>query len=74
MVEAKPGDTCRSGKMAILLNSLYFMFNISFLPNCSVNYYGYIVKWSSGIACDWCAPLDIAYILALITYIQTKYT
>ena len=24
-----------------------------------------IVKWCSGIACDWCALLDIANILAL---------
>ena len=24
-----------------------------------------IVKWSSGIACDWCESLDIAYMLAL---------
>ena len=24
-----------------------------------------IVKWSSGIACDWCASLDIVSILAL---------
>ena len=25
----------------------------------------YIVKWCSGIACDWCASLDISSILAL---------
>ena len=39
---------------------------MSLLRNYYVKYYDYIVKWCSGIACDWCASLDIAYILALI--------
>ena len=38
---------------------------ISFLPNYCVKYYEYIVKWSSGVAFDCCASLDIAYIVAL---------
>ena len=44
------GDTCQSGEMVTLLNSLSFVFNISFLPrpNYRVKYYDYIVKWCSG--------------------------
>ena len=30
------------------------------MPNYCVNYYDYIVKWCSGIACHWCVLLDIA--------------
>ena len=29
-------------------------------------YYGYIAKWCSGIACNWCVSLDIGLMLALI--------
>ena len=45
--------------MAILLNSLSFVFKISFLPKYRVIYYDYIVKWCSGIKCNWCVSLDI---------------
>ena len=34
--------------MAALLNSLFFVFKISILPNYHVKYYDYIVKWCSG--------------------------
>ena len=34
---------------AKLLNSLFFVFKISFLPKYRVIYYDYIVKWYSGI-------------------------
>ena len=57
------GDAC--GDMAPLLNSFFFMFKISFLPNYRVKYYDYIVKWCSGVACNLCLSLDIALILAL---------
>ena len=53
------------GKMVTLLDSLFFVFTILFLPNYSVNYYDYIVKWCSGVACNWCVSLDIALILAI---------
>ena len=42
---------------------IIFRVKISLLHNYRVKYY--IVKCCSGIACDWCASLDIAYILAL---------
>ena len=51
-------DSCQSGKMAALLNSLFFVFKISFLPKYRVKYYDYIVKWCSGIECNWCVSLD----------------
>ena len=54
--------------MAAQLNSLFFVFNISFLPNYHVKYY--IVKWCSLINCNWCVSLDIDYILALICKIH----
>ena len=38
------GDSCQNGKMATLLNSLFFMFKISFLPKYRVKHYDYIVK------------------------------
>ena len=57
------GDACQRGKMVTLLNSIFSVFKIS--PNYSVKYYDYIVKWCSGIACDWCALLDTGLILAL---------
>ena len=54
------GDACQRGKMAALLNSLLFVFKMSLLPKYHVKYYDYIVvKWCSGIACNWCALLDI---------------
>ena len=56
------GGACQSSKMAALLNSLSFVFKYVFLPT-----YDYIVKWCSGIQCNWCVSLDIAYILALTT-------
>ena len=43
------GDTCQSGKMVTLLNSLFFVLNISFLPNYTIKYYDYIEKWCSGV-------------------------
>ena len=51
--------------MAALLNSLFFVFNISFLPKYHVKYFDYIVKWCGGMQCNWCASLDISEILAL---------
>ena len=42
-------DSCQSGKMAALLNSLFFMFTISFLPKYCVKYNDYIVKWCNGV-------------------------
>ena len=61
------GGACQSSEMAALLNSLSFMFKYVFLPTYRVKHYGHIVKWCSGIQCDWCVSLDIAYILALTT-------
>ncbi len=40
---------CQSADMAILLTSLLFVFEISFLPMDRVNYYDYIIKWCFGI-------------------------
>ena len=40
--------------MATLLNSIYFVFKISFLPKYRVIYYDYTVKWCSLINCNWC--------------------
>ena len=51
--------------MAALLNSLTFAFTNAFLPKYPVKYYDYILKWCSGIYCNWCASMDIDYILAL---------
>ena len=56
---------CQSGNMAILLTSILFVFEISFLPKYRVNYYDYIIKWCFGIYCNGCVSLDIAHILAL---------
>ena len=51
----------KGGKMAALLKSVFFVFKISFLPKYhDVKRYDYIVKWCSGIQCNWCASLDIA--------------
>ena len=52
--------------MAALLNSLSFAFKNSFLPKYRVKYYDYIVKWWSGIQCNWFVSMDITKILALI--------
>ena len=43
------GSSCQTANMAALLNSLFFVFKISFLPKYRVIYYDYIVKWCSGI-------------------------
>ncbi len=43
------GGSCQSTEMATLLNSISFVFKISFLPKYRVIYYDYIVKWCSGI-------------------------
>ena len=43
------GRACQSGNMAILLTSILFVFEISFLPKYRVNYYDYIIKWCFGI-------------------------
>ena len=59
------GDACQSANMAALLNSLFFVFTMSLLPNYCVTYYDYIVKWCSAIVCDWYVSLDIVLILAL---------
>ena len=37
------GDACQSGKTATLLNSLFFVFESSLLPNYRVKCYDYIV-------------------------------
>ena len=39
------GSPGKSANMAALLKSLFFVFNISFLPMYCVKYYDYIVKW-----------------------------
>ena len=54
------GDTCQSGEMATLLNSLSFVFNISFPPNYRVKYYDY-----NG---NWCVSLNISVMLALTNH------
>ena len=59
------GSSCQTGNMAALLNSLFVVFKISFLPKYRVIYYDYIVKWCSGILCNWCVSLDITKMLAL---------
>ena len=43
------GNSCQTGKMAGLINSLCFVFKISFLPKYQVIYNDYIVKSRSGI-------------------------
>ena len=51
--------------MATLLNSLFFVLEMLLLPNYRVKYHDYIVKWCSGVACNWCISLDIGVISAL---------
>ena len=53
------GDACQSGSMATLLNSLFFVFKILLLPNYRVKYCDHIVKWCSGVACNWRVSIDI---------------
>ena len=43
------GRSCQGSKMATMLNSLSFVFKISFLPKYHVVHYDHIVKWCSGI-------------------------
>ena len=50
--------------MANLFNYLFFIFKILLLSNYFVKYCDYIVKWCSGIACNWCVSLDIVIILS----------
>ena len=38
------GSSCQTENMAALLNSLFFMFKIFFLPKYRIIYYDYIVK------------------------------
>ena len=59
------GDACKSGKLLTLLNSLFFVFKIALLPKYRVNYYDYIIKMCSGVACNWCVSLDSGLILVL---------
>ena len=57
------GGGYQNSEMAALLNSDYslsFAFTNSFLPKYRVKYYDYIVKWCSGILCNWCVSMDIA--------------
>ena len=64
--------SCQSGKMAALLNSLFFVFKISFLPKYRVKYYDYIVNRVSLINYNWCVSLDISQMLALTPTHQTR--
>ena len=43
------GDSCQTENMAALLNSLFFVFKMSILPEYRVKYYDYIIKWCRGI-------------------------
>ena len=45
--------------MAALLNSLSFASTNSFVPKYVSNSM-IIVKWCSGISCNWCASMDIS--------------
>ena len=60
LAAAKHWQCVSSSKMVALLNSLYFAFKNSFLPKYRVKFYDYIVKWCSGIQCNWCVSMDIA--------------
>ena len=59
--------------MAALLNSLFFAFTNSFLPKYRVKYYDYIIKWCSGISCNWCVLMDIDKSLALMLAIKHRH-
>ena len=52
--------------LAILLTSLLFVFEFTFLPKYRVNCYDYIIKWCFGISYNWCVSLDISHMLSLI--------
>ena len=54
------GSSCQTGKMAALLNSLFFVFKIGFVPKYRVIHYDYIVKWCSGNIMYTVCTLDIA--------------
>ena len=56
--------SCQSGKLAALLNSLFFLFKISFLHMYHVKYYDYIVNWCCLVIGVYIS-LDIAQLLAL---------
>ena len=56
------GDACQTGKMATLLNSSFFVFNISILPNYHVKCYDYFAVVQH---VKWCVSVDIGLILAL---------
>ena len=47
-------SSCQSTEMVTLLNSIYFVFRISFLPKYRVIYYDYTVNWCSLINCNLC--------------------
>ena len=54
----KPCWCCQSRNMTTLMNSSFFVFNISLMHNYRVKYYDYtIINWCSGIGCNWCASL-----------------
>ena len=66
---------CQSGNMTILLTSLLFVFEFSFLPKYRVNYYDYIIKWCLGYNVTgmyrWILPTFLLYVLTdLIWYFQ----
>ena len=72
-VDVSLGDAA-SRKMATLMNSSFFVLKISLLRNYRVKCYDYIVKWCSGIVCDWSAPLDNSSIVALnVTFEHFNY-
>ena len=59
------GDSCQSGNMVALLNSLCFVFKISVLPKYRVKYYDYIAMLCSGI---YNVIVMLALMLALAPY------
>ena len=67
MVWQRPdiGDACQSGKIATLLISICFVFNISLLPNYRVKYYECDAVQCMRVACNWCPSLDTALVLGL---------
>ena len=64
-------STCGCNNNAICSDKAIFTFPTVelcfFLLKYCVKDYDYIVKWCSGISCNWCVSLDIAYMLALTT-------
>ena len=67
-------DTCQSGKMATLLNSLFFVFDFSLLPDYRVKYYDYIVKWCIGIACNRCISSLAFCIIKRLEFSYPRFT